>query len=237
MTRLDAQLKLAIEDNVAWCRIVCAAHSLDEHLSETVWANLCPSPRFYPNIITRKRGTQVSVMKATEDIRRRGALPGWGIKDSYADLDLRAFGFNPVVDATWYVRLPSTQPTTPIDAWAPVKTESDLLSWEDTWSGGQSRGDGKRTFLPALLNDESVGFWQKGLPGPIQAGFISHRSSSATGLSNWFSANGDTQDSRSAATAAASLFPERPVVFWSQNDTPWDGATPIGRLRIWISIV
>ena len=231
----EHQLGLAVEDNVAWCRAVCSAHRLVERLSETVWVNLEASPRFYPRIISRKPGAQASVIEAIDEIRQREAVPGWGIKDSFGDLDLEAFGFKPVVEASWYICPPQAGPAMPVDAWSLITSESDLLAWETTWNGEEQLAVEERVFPPKLLEEEAVEFWQCGLPGTIRAGFIAHRTGGAVGLSNWFSEDKAMEADRAAIDAAAFLFSQQPIVFWSADDVAGDGVLPIGRLKVWIS--
>lgn len=231
----EYQLKLAVDDNIGWCRNVCEAHDLDERISEEIWLNLRPSPRFYPNVITRKRGAQATVVKAIEELRLSRLMPGWGIKDSYADLDLSLLGFKPVIEANWYTCLPQAEPAVPSAQWTPVATARDLIAWEDAWSNGEPPADDRRIFIDALLNEQGVRFWQRSSRGAIREGFVSHQSTNAVGLSNWFSEEEKAQAGSRAAEAVCSLFPNQSVVFWSAEDATWSNVSSLGPLKVWIS--
>jgi hypothetical protein len=95
-------LRVAIEDNIAWCSSVCSAHGSHEESSPIAWANLATSPRYYPNIITRERSAQRDVSVLADKVREANPSLRWGIKDSFGDLTLPAQNFERVLTGNLY---------------------------------------------------------------------------------------------------------------------------------------
>ena len=82
-------LQFAINDNIQWCPTICESHNADIHLSKSVWANYNPSPRLYHNIITRLPKAQTSTLAAIDQFRTHNPTRGFGVKDSYGDVNLK----------------------------------------------------------------------------------------------------------------------------------------------------
>lgn len=75
-------LRVAIEDNIAWCSAVCSAHGSNETSSPIAWTNLATSPRYYPNIITRERSAHHAISALADKVRKANPSLRWGIKVS-----------------------------------------------------------------------------------------------------------------------------------------------------------
>ncbi|MGI2035768.1 hypothetical protein ACRQ1B_25635 [Rhizobium panacihumi] len=226
-------LQLAVDDNVAWCSAVCDAHRSDQRMSANVWVNLNPSPPFYPNIITRRPGPQSAVLDAIEQIRARNPSLQFGIKDSFADLQLDESGFRQAISGSWYGGLPFKRQLSDVKGWEPIASEDDLRCWETHWGGTDTR----RIFPASLLDDKRIKFWrQKQMNADGVSGFVSFYSEASVGLSNWFTPHGGEDLPDGALDAVATIFPEVPVVLWSSSDLTCanTGLERLAPLRIWL---
>lgn len=222
-------LHIAVEDNVAWCSCICSAHGSNETASARAWANFGISPPFYPNIITRKKGAQQEVDGLIRKVHESNRSRRWGIKDSFAELTLTEQGFDRVLAGHWYGGTVSGSRTA---CWQKISSLAELRLWEHAW------GPQDETIFPgALLDDSRIGFWFKGAPNAIEAGFISFDSGFSLGLSNWFSRGNQSFGQMEILQAAGSVSRGLPIVCWSTDDLAADdgGLSELGPLQVWIS--
>lgn len=228
---MDHLLRLAIEDNVRWCSAVCKAHGADDILSTSLWLNHKPSPRYYPNIISREPGAQAQISKEIERLRALDTPVGWGIKDSFADLALAHLGFEAVVNGSWFGGVPDVPAQSP-EHWKKALSVGELRNWEAAWDGESDH----HIFPDALLTDSRIEFWYKTVNGAIDAGFICFHTEYAVGLSNWFSQSAQSIFDIGAFDIIGANFPGVPVVFWSSDDnTPQQHAVArLAPLKVWI---
>jgi hypothetical protein len=228
MSNADQLLRLAIEDNIAWCSAVCTAHGSNEIASSGTWANLSTSPPFYPNIITRQAGVQGEVEKLTNGVEILNRSKGWGIKDSFCDLALSDKGFERVLSGNWYGGT-VTVSDVPTD-WRVIGSSERLCSWEKAWGGGK-----ERIFPDELLSDQRISFWFKGEADIVEAGFISFDSGSSVGISNWFSQDKHSLAQMGALQAANSVSHKQPIVCWSSDEILQEtGLSRLGPVQVWI---
>jgi hypothetical protein len=225
-------LSAAIEDNIAWCSAVCAAHASEARNTEATWVNLAPSPLYYPNIITRQPSAQAEVARLVDEVRRNGMRGSWGIKDSFHDLDLTPLGFSPAIEAQWFAGTHAMRSRQREHSWEVVRRPEDLLLWERAWGGG----DEHRLFKDGLLGERRIRFWKLGHQEEIFAGCITFSSGKSTGLSNWFSKRTESIFELGVMQAVAETIDAKPVVCWAAEDERLpSGFQPLGPLRIWIS--
>lgn len=225
---MTALLRAAIEDNVAWCRAVSAAHGSDERTTPAVWINLAASPPYYPNIITREPGAQAEVAQWVEAVRKQNAERKWGIKDSFHDLDLSALGFIPAIEGEWFGG--ELVPEEALRDWGVARTPAELALWERAWGEASDHS----IFVDALLDDPRIKFWMLRQGSDIAAGCISFSSGPVIGLSNWFSKRAESVFDLGIRGALAN---DRPVVCWaSEEQTAPAGFNRLGPLRVWLSI-
>lgn len=228
----SALLQAAIEDNIAWCSAICASHRSVEQNSQSTWVNLTASPSYYPNIITRRPDATSEVIQLVTKIRQNGISGSWGIKDSFADLDLAALGFSMAIEGQWFADEPSSRQELAADAWEIARRPEDLSLWEKAWSGNTE----DRIFKDSLLADPRIRFWLLRRQGEIAAGCISFESVGAMGLSNWFSRRQESAFDLGIMPAIAGSATQKPIVFWAADDeTAIPGFKPLGRLRVWMS--
>jgi hypothetical protein len=135
---VDERLRLAVEDNVAWCDQVAGAHGVVTSLEDDRWWAASRTPPFYPDAITRRPGTRAEAVLAGVD-----RSPGCSVKDSFADLDLRPVGFDILFEAQWLF-LGSAERT---DVVGLVDIDGDVeLAWREAAASGRpvvgyERGD------------------------------------------------------------------------------------------------
>jgi hypothetical protein len=231
----------AASNNAAWCDAVCRSHGRPGEFAEVLWFNRAPVPRYYPNIVTLTPGGVARQVDALSAL----VLPGrWGVKDSFATLDLAPLGFTELFSAQW-IHLPRTGPAPTHSSgvrWARVHDATALLSWEAAWSGQpvESRPDSANAlFRPDLLEDSNTTFLAAYLGDAIVAGAIAYRAAGVVGLSNtFFTASAPSLSRADLLGQVASAFPGLPLVGYEHGDelATWCtlGFEPLGPLRVWL---
>ena len=241
-----ARIAAAARDNARWCNAVCRAHGGSTHLDAAIWRNTAPSPQFYPNVITLRAGAQSIAVDAVRELGPRLG-PAWAVKDSFADLDLRAVGFDPLFEASWLWRdaalaVPQEAPAEAV-RWERAAVPSELAEWERAWEpwlgdGATARSDPPR-FPPSLLAHGDIAFCSGRRDGRIVAGGVLSAGAEVVGLSNCFAAPADRHACwRGLLREAARRFPglaqcgyERPPEL---ADALAQGFEVIGPLRVWL---
>ncbi len=231
-TMKNELLQFAVDDNIEWCTTVCQSHQADIHLSKSAWLNRKPSPRYYPDIITREPQAQAATLKAIDQFRTHNPTRGLGVKDSYGDIDLKPQGFSCVLTGEWYGgHLPSSKQITSND-WQTVQSTDELEQWEIAWGGDTDN----RIFKSILLFNPRIKFWFFRENGNIHSGFISFHSGKNIGISNWFAPK-DSIFELSLSKNIAPYFGTLPIVYWlAENEEINLGTTasPLGSMRVWI---
>jgi hypothetical protein len=231
----------AASNNASWCDAVCRSHGHPGEFSEALWLNRGPVPRFYPNVVTL---TPEGVARQLEALSAL-VLPGhWGVKDSFATLDLAPLGFRELFSAQW-LHLPRSGPApTPSSGvrWARVQDARALASWEAAWSGQpeSARPDAAHALFRAdLLEDASTTFLAAYLGDAVVAGAIAYRAAGVVSMSNTFLTEGAPGVLRAELLGQlAGAFPGLPLVGYEHGDelAAWCalGFEPLGPLRVWL---
>ncbi|MFK7915605.1 MAG: hypothetical protein AB8B93_16940 [Pseudomonadales bacterium] len=227
MTR--SRLTEAVLNNAAWCRAIADSHNVDSIDQGALWYCDKALPRLYPNIVTLAEHTPTGALIETLDTR---LAPGWGIKDSFSDLDLLPAGFTKAFDAQWYCR-PAAQQTPSRDdhdyTLSAVTDERSLLHWSNAW------GNGADIFNPALIRNAAVELVYVERGGAITAGLALNRTGGVVGLSNVF---GKPSDLLACVSLVARQHPDDLLVGYGDTTelaavSPL-GFEPIGPLRVWV---
>jgi hypothetical protein len=164
------------------------------------------------------------------------AGPGCSIKDSFADLDLAASGFEILFRAEWLCRAAAGDVET-AGGWSVVANPDELARWESAWGASPVEGP---FFRRPLLADGDVAVLARHADGGPAAGAVANRSRAAIGLTNVFAADGDLESAwAGAAGAARSRWGPLPVVGYAR-DEPLDAAhaagfATIGDLAVWLA--
>jgi hypothetical protein len=175
-------------------------------------------------------------------------IPGeWGVKDSYATLDLTSFGFQVLFEAEWIWR--GAAPPVPDGElsgvqWNRVTGASELAAWEKVWrSVPAHQPDPNQTplFLPALLTDETIAIIAAYQNQRIIAGAIATCTREVVGVSNIFIPEGEGERFRADCLAQVSdAFPGLPLVGYETGHDLAEmqalGFAGLGPLRIWVKV-
>ncbi|MEV1012414.1 MULTISPECIES: hypothetical protein [unclassified Micromonospora] len=211
----------AAHNNAQWCDVVCASHGLVGRIDADAWSVPRRSPPWYPDAVTLRPGVDPEALLARID-----AGAGASVKDSFADLDLAAYGFRVLFDAQWIHRPPTEPPTgVPLDR---VTTARGLAEWASAHGGGE-------LFRPALLADPGIRVLARhdGRGAVVGGAVVS--GDDPSGVSNLFSTSDDPDEIWLAISAT---LPDVPLVgYESAPDLPparRAGFHPAGLLRIWL---
>jgi hypothetical protein len=179
VTILPPAVVPAIQNNAAWCDGVCRAHGIATEYTHALWSAASPPPRFYPDAITLIPDAPLSGL-----VRALGDRRPASVKDSFASLDLRPLGFEPLFDASWIFCSPDNEvPGRPHEDWSMVETLAELAEWEDAWSGG---GALARVFPTALLDEHHIAFLRSRAGTTLKAGAVVSFAAGVYGISNVF---------------------------------------------------
>ncbi len=229
-------LQQAVRNNAEWCDAIARVHGGDCAFTDDLWLNRKSGPRHYPNLITLDaQGTQAQT-DAVEVLRALGLPRGWGVKDSFAALDLSPLGFSILFNARWFYRenlFGLEPPAVPGIAWSLAASPAELAAWHLA-HGGVGTG----LFRDSLLGDSRIAFIQGRRGGAIVAGAIFFKADGVCGLSNVFVPAAERDACRlhllahaaqwSGGLGVAGYEPEETTLEWASL-----GCRPLGPLRIW----
>jgi hypothetical protein len=101
-------VRAAVRNNAQWCELVCRLHGLAADHSSSYWWTAEQPPPFYPSAVTLEPAlTQPQL----EEMLARSAAGA--VKDSYANLDLAALGYQILFSAQWISCTPPEDPRSP----------------------------------------------------------------------------------------------------------------------------
>ena len=188
-------------------------------------------PPFYPNLVTLDKApensNEIVLLEAT-------LASGWGLKDSFACLDLSSHGFKVILAGEWYARVPTEWPHSPTTTAAVqyVETEKYLIAWVDAWGETPS---GSSVFTSQLLEEDSVKFLFIEREGTLVAGLTTNLSDQVVGISNTF---GDPSDVLACIRHCAESYSSRGVVGYGSgaelHSLGRSGFKSLGRLQVWL---
>ncbi|MGW0748853.1 hypothetical protein [Streptomyces sp. NPDC002587] len=226
-------LLAAARNNAEWCDAVVRGHGPAGAFAPGAWTSAHRTPPLYPDAVSLAPGAPAAGLVAAIDTDG----PGCSVKDSFADLDLAAHGFEVLFEAQWIHRpAGAPQATGSRLEWSEVTTAGELEAWEAAWDGEESTG----LFHPALLGAD-IAFLAGRADGRIVAGAVANRGRDAVvGLSNLFAHDDADTDAAwtGALTAIAARWPDLPVVGYEAGDdldaAVRAGFAPLGPLRVWL---
>ena len=135
----------AARNNAEWCDLVCRTHGATTYVDAAAWTSATRTPLYYPDAVTV--AAEVSVVDL---LARIDSTAGCSIKDSYATIDPRPFGFRVLFDAEWIVSDQRLAHPSGGRRWERLRRRDDLEKWEAAWQGnGEPRG----LFRTELLYD------------------------------------------------------------------------------------
>jgi hypothetical protein len=231
-----------VANNAGWCDAVCRSHGYPGEFTPRTWISSRHDLPFYPNAITLSPDATTADTQAARDPDR-----AYGVKDSFACLDLAPAGLAPLFEADWIAWDPAPEQQPPAKGldWKAVDGAAALVRWETAWAAGD---DVAGLFRPALLADPGCAFLGCYRDGALAAGAIAYTAAGVTGISNIFETSmpGDVLRPgilwpgtlwRGAVLAAAALRPGLPVVGYERGEdlaaAREAGGQVLGPLRVW----
>jgi hypothetical protein len=141
---------MAAANNAEWCDLVCGTHGAQTRFDEDAWTSRTRTPAWFPDAVTL-----VPHLSVPDLLTRIDTAAGCSIKDSFASLDMTAYGFKVLFDAQWMVhRSILIQPGPASLRWEVVYDEDGLLAWEQAWRGSDGPAG---VFRPELLDNDAPG--------------------------------------------------------------------------------
>ena len=220
----------AASSNAEWCDVFCGAHGVVGRFDETAWSSAERTPPLYPDAVTLVPGCSVESLLARVD-----AGPGCSIKDSFADLELSAHGFEVLLEAEW---LRQDRARGYAQGWSAIANASELERWEGAWGASPVGGP---FFRAQLLGEPGVRILVRSDGQRVLAGAVANRSRGVIGLTNVFDVEGDLEDAWSgAAGAARAIWGALPIVGYdrgrSLDAAHRAGFETIGPLAVWTRV-
>ncbi len=225
-------VRTAARNNAELCDLVCSSHDLGGTFGPDTWTSAQRTPDLYPDAVTLEPDVDArTVLERIDD------SPGASIKDSFATLDLREFGFEVLFDAEWISRPPAIGNDRPEleTQWSTIDDAPGLAAWEAAWSvDGVSRG----RFPSRLLDSPDIDFLCGRVGDDVVAGAIANRSRAAVGISNVFFLTGAPASGWAGLTGEIDTrFPTLPTVGYEPGGLLGGarraGFRPLAPLRVW----
>jgi hypothetical protein len=219
-------IRAAVANNADWCDLVCRLHGVPTVVTNGVWAALRRSPALYPDAVTLQPSRPPKEVLA---LVARG--PGCSVKDSFADLDLAADGFEILFEARWIYHEPLPVVDEP-PGWHVVQTADELHEWTSVHGATGVLG-------PELLDEPSVRVVAVRQGSRIVAGAIAYRSDAAVGMTNVFTSTpGSAAAWHDVTHAAAACYPDALLVGYEFGNALAAalsaGFVDAGPLRVWL---
>lgn len=223
----DPRAIMAARNNADWYAMMFDVHGLRYRRSEIAFLALDTPPPYHSWMTTLDPTAQRPLLELISQHLER---PGFGLKDAFHCLELRAHGLTEHFCATW-IWADTLQPAS-TTGWTRITSANDLLRWEAAWKDGGSPSD-QRQFPAAILGRPEVHIWGRNSADGFDAGAVANLSSDCVGLSNCFGRGAFP----AAATLCAELAQGLPVVGYERGDdlsVALDaGFEATGLLRIW----
>ena len=184
-------------------------------------------PPFYPNLVTLREGINSEQVLEYVEI-----LPDQcGLKDSFADLDLTAYGFRIGFEAHWYGLSGKVRSQSGTEFVREVSSVGDLAAWVSAWG---ETPDGESIFRNDLLQPK-VRFLFRQKDGEIDSGLITNLCGDVVGISNAFGQPDGIAQCIGAVSKSRNGLPL--VGYGSQeelNALTNLGFLGLGELRVWL---
>jgi hypothetical protein len=218
-------------NNAEWCHVFCRSHGIVGCFDDAAWSSAERTPAFYPDAVTLVPGCSAETLISQVD-----ATPGCSIKDSFADLDLSAYGFEALFTAEWLCQ-EQVRGRALSKGWSTVVAADELERWEAVWGEPPAP---RPFFRSELLADERVKILARSNEGRFRAGAVANCSPGVIGLTNLFDVDGDLESVWSdSASAARAVWGRMPVVGYDTGKS-LDAAhraefEPIGSIVVWVN--
>lgn len=232
-TPKQSLVRAAARNNAEWCAAMSRSHGLAGEFGAHAWTAPSRTPLYYPDAVTLEPNADRASLVSRIDT----TAPGASVKDSFADLDLTAAGFQVLFEAQWIHRPASVPVLASQLSWNVARDADVLRAWALAWDDGDGNAG---LFRPELLDDPATFVLAgRSAAGRLVAGAVASRSDQVVGISNVFALDGGPDAAWPGVLDTVNrLFPTLPVVGYEQGDdlaaTIRHDFEPIGPLRIWL---
>lgn len=216
-------LSHAVSNNVEWCSLVSPIGGMDDN-STGVWLAAGTPAAFFPNAVTLRAGVNAADLGSALSDR-----PRCSVKDSFADVNLKPYGFRELFSASWIARMPAPGDDDST-GWSSLTDPADLESW-------CTAAQLPEVLPMRLLQNPTVRVLAYRLDGVILAGAIANRSDTVVGLSNVFRVD-DYAPWQQIVAVVTRHFPKLPIVGYESGGelatALGAGFDDVGPLRVWL---
>lgn len=188
---MQNKIKKAIQNNNDLYEIVFKPHRINSHRTNSLWYCLEKTPPLYSNLVSVSADwTPDKIFKTVELNFEREKWERWSIKDSFARLNLKKYGFKKLFDAQWiYLEAANFKPSVGEKKlrYKIADNEKLLSAWRLAWDSDERLG--KEIFRLELLDDPNAYFIAGFDDEKIMSGCFINRTDNVLGISNFFALN------------------------------------------------
>jgi hypothetical protein len=222
---MDPRLRAAVDASVRWYDDVFALHRIPVRVEDGLWCALGQPPPWHSAVKTLEAGIQ-----SERAVRATDGVEHGTVADSFGDLELAAYGFEILIEATWLHRGPeNAAPGALPDGWSVVGSVEALAEWA-------AAHDYAGVLPTAVLDDARFRILACRRDGRLVGGAVTHDGVGTVGLSNAWG-TGRVAESDELLRAVSALHPGRAVTDYAQgaerDAMVAAGFTPLGPQRVW----
>ncbi|QIG38865.1 hypothetical protein G5T42_04665 [Microbacterium sp. 4R-513] len=231
MTPVDSRLAAAVAASRSWYDDVMALHGVPVTVTDALWVADGPVPPFHSTVLALRPDIDADAAAEAVRTRQRAGLPGGGIADCFADLDLAGHGFDQLFEARWIHRA-APEPGL-ADGWSELSDPRDLHGWSE-------RHDYVGVLPDTVLRHPRFRVLARRAGGGLIGGAVTHElgSGDVVGLSNVWESPGTDSDWLGLLAAVGRLHPRRPVVGYERGPdlerALVAGFDVVGTHRVWV---
>ena len=185
---MNEKLKKAILNNNDLYDAVFSAQNMTFNRGRSICYSLEKTPPLYSNLVTVSQTWKPDeTLKLIEGNFKNENWGKWSIKDSFAVLELEAFGFEKLFDANWLYL--DVAKFTPVNnslklIYKIVEDEKVLAEWLKAWDSDEHLGS--KVFQPAMLDNPKIYFVAGDDGEKIVCGCLVNKTADVLGISNFF---------------------------------------------------
>ena len=142
---MKEKLKKAILNNNDLYEAVFKPQNISFNRNNSIWYCLEKTPPLYSNLVTVSADWKPDeIFKEIDENFKNENWEKWSIKDSFAVLDLNAYGFDKLIDANWiYLEAENFTPvkTEPKLQFRIIENADNLSDWRIAWDSDEDLGN------------------------------------------------------------------------------------------------
>lgn len=231
MPLADARLTAAVAASRRWYDDVMALHEVPVTVTDELWVADGEVPPFHSTVLALRPGVEADAAAAAISARERRGLPGGGVADCFADLDLAGRGFEQLFESRWLHR-PAPEPGL-AEGWTELADPTDLRRWSELH-------DYVGVLPDAVLGHPRFRILARSAGGRLVGGAVTHapEGGDVVGLSNVWERPGTDPDWLGLLATVGRLHPGRAVVGYERGDDLVQavaaGFDVVGTHRVWV---